>query len=140
MGGNPKQRLKSFFKTKTMSAHGVEFLRMFGIPFLRMWDPMASVDDALAAFFNVDKRTVIVARAKRAFRMPGAVALTAGGKWSNKARINREVTKGQTMVIVMDLKDQTAKVDVDIEGKERTFRLLRPEVEFLKDQIEWRLG
>lgn len=136
---NPKQRLKSFFKNRTMSEHGVEFLRMWGLPFLKLYDPISSVDDALAAFFNIDKRNIADLVAKRNFKMPGEVALASGGKWSRRKGVTgRDVTKGSKMVAVFDSKDQTAKVDVQIEGKWKTFRLERYEVEFLKDQVEWK--
>jgi hypothetical protein len=120
-----------------MSQHGVEFLKLFLMPFLRSYDPGMNLDDAVAAWFNLDKRTMVEAEAKRAFRMPGYVALAAGGKWSARAP-HREIVKGQKMLMVIDSKDQTTKVDVVIEKKDYTFRLTRAETVFLKDQVNWR--
>lgn len=143
---NPEARLAGFFKNKTATAAGVEFLRMFILPFLRAYQlpqnrKTLNLDEAIAAWFNIDKRTVIHANAKRAFKMPGEIAL-AGNKysrrWDGVGAGARDVAKGQYMLIVIDSKAQTAKVDIELVGKERTFRLQRPEVEFLKDYVTWR--
>ncbi len=48
----------------------------------------------------------------------------------------RDVVKGQTMLIAIDRKDQTARIDVVMEGKDCTFKLSRAELEFIKDYVE----
>lgn len=137
----PKSRLKTFFKNKTMSAAGVEFLRFFLLPFLRKYNvpenkKTLNIDESIAAWFNTDKRTIVSATARKKFRMPGYMALASGGKWTARVS-NRWVESGQRMLLVIDTKDQTTKIDVVIDGKERLFKLSRAETEFLKDQVTW---
>lgn len=129
-----KQKLKTFFKAETSSESAVELLRMFIIPFMKKWNPRASVDDALAAFFSLDDRKIVEAVAKRAFKMPGQYLLAgASGTYKHPYK---EIKKGETMLIVVDRKDGTAKIDVIIDGKTRTFKLKRFEFESLKDWVD----
>lgn len=130
--GRPAQRAKAFFKTKTASEYGVELLRMFILPFLKAWDPRASIDDAIAAFFAVGTREIFEGTALSDFKMPGEIALT--GNLYAKRSGKRQVLKGQELLLVIDIKDQIASVQVG----EEMFRLRRPELEYLKDRVEIR--
>lgn len=129
-----KQKIKTFFKNKDTSDASVEFLRMWLMPFMKRWDPHAGVDDAIGAFFAVEHRKVYHGNAKRGFKLPGQYM--KAGRVPTKRFGPRDVTKGQYMIIVVDKKDQTAKIDINLAGKERTFLLSRAELEFLKDQVE----
>lgn len=131
------QKIKSFFKLEDFGATDatVELMRMFILPFMRKWDPGASVDDTIGAFFNIDHRRIYHGNAKKAFRMPGQWMKTgAVGTYHHK--LNNSIVKGQYMLIVVDRKDGTAKIDVEMLGKTRTYLLQRFEFETLKDWIE----
>lgn len=128
-----KQKLKTFFKTKDSSEHGVELLRMWILPFMKFWDPKASVDDALAAFFATNERKFYHGKAVKDFRMPGLCAL-AGDRWSKQLK-ERQVKKGQYMLIAADRPTQTTRVDIMLEGKMQTMKLSRAQTEFLKDYV-----
>lgn len=128
-----KQKLKTFFKTKDSSEHAVEFLRMFLIPFIKMWDQNASVDDAIAAFFSVNDRRFFHGTAMRDFKMPGLYA-KAGDVWRKKLGA-RNVRKGQYMLVAADRKTQDARIDITIDGKYLTFKVTRAEFEFIKDYV-----
>lgn len=129
-----KQKLKSYFKTRESSESAVELLRMFILPFLKVWSPLASVDDAVMAFFATADRKFYHANAKRVFKMPGSL-MVAGNR--PIARVGeRGVAKGQYMLLAIDRKDQSARIDINMVGKERTFLLTRAELEYIKDQVE----
>ncbi len=129
-----KQKLKTFFKTREGSDTAVELLRMYILPFLKGWDPNASIDDAIGAFFGIEDKKFFNGIAKRNFKMPGEYMVPAA-RPTRKFK-DRTVLKGQKMLIVIDRKDQTARVDIIINHKYLTFKLSRPEVEFLKDYVE----
>jgi hypothetical protein len=133
---NLKRKLNSFFKTKRSSDAGVELLKMFILPFMKAWNPRAGVDDALAAFFVLDDRKIYHGNAAKAFKMPGEYKITES-LWGRRAP-HRVVAKGQYMLIAADRKSQTARVDVELMGKERSFKLSRAELEYLKDKVEMR--
>ncbi len=124
------QRAKAFFKTSTASEHGVEMLKMFILPFLRGWDPSASVDDAIGAFFNIQTRKFYGVTAVRDFNIPGEVGLTAT-LYSKKCK-ERKIDKGQRMLLVVDSKEKSVKVQV----KEKMFRLRPPDYQFFKECVE----
>lgn len=129
-----KTKLKTFFKTRDTSDHAVEFLRMWLLPFINLWDQKASIDDAIAAFFAADDRTFFEGVAKKNFEMPGFFMKL--GDRAVKKYAHRSVVKGQKMLIAADRRDQTARVDIIMNGKEVTFLLKRPDFEMLKDCVE----
>ncbi len=131
-----KQKVKSYFKTDKTSEVAAEVLQHFILPFAALWNVRASVDDAVMAFFAVDDRQTYEGTAKRGFKMPGE--WQAAGSVFMKNAGNRDVPKGQRMWLVIDRKDQTAKVDIKLGGSFKTFRLTRPETEFLKDYVDVR--
>lgn len=131
-----KQKLKSYFKTKQSSDTAVELLRMFILPFMAVWNPRASVDDAVMEFFGVEDRKFYHANAKKAFKMPGKV-LMAGNRPVPRFGA-RDVVLGQYMLLAVDRADQTTRVDINMVGKDRTFLLTRAELEYIKDHIEVR--
>lgn len=138
---NLKRKLKNFFvgqknSKQEASESAVELLRMFILPFMKAWNPRANVDDTLAAFFSLDDRKIYHGNAKKPFKMPGEYSITAA-RFGRKAPI-RDVSKGQYMLIVADRKDMTAKIDIELLGKNRTFKLTRAELEYLKDRVEMR--
>lgn len=109
---------------------------MWLLPFMKLWNSRASVDDAVAAFFNEEHRKFYHGNAKRAFKLPGMYLKT--GAVATRRFGARDVVKGQYMLIVVDKKDQTAKVEIEVAGKERCFLLSRAEFEYLQDQVEVR--
>jgi len=109
---------------------------MFILPFMKAWNPRASVDDALAAFFALDDRKIYHGNAKKPFKMPGEYKIKET-LWGRRAP-HRDVAKGQYMLIAADRKSQTARVDIELMGKERSFKLSRAELEYLKDKVEMR--
>ncbi len=131
-----KFKLKSYFKTKDTSETAVEFMRMFLFPFMRSWNPDASVDQALEAFFGSKDRNFYSGTARRNFEMPGYYMKAGNRPVIRSTDGYRDVVKGQTMLIAIDRKDQTARIDVVMEGKDCTFKLSRAELEFIKDYVE----
>ncbi len=131
---NLKHKIKAYFKTRQSSDSAVELFRMFILPFMKAWNPEASVDDAVAAFFAVEKRKFYHANAKKSFRLPGVVA-RPHRKMSQSAPA-RFLAQGQYLLLAIDKQDQNARVDVTTMGKDRTFLLTRPELEYIKDYIE----
>lgn len=131
-----KHKVKTFFRNKDTSETSVELLRHFILPFMRLWNPNASVDDAIAAFFAVNERRFYHGTAKKPFMMPGHL-MKAGDRVS-RLKGPRNVTKGQYMLLAVDRKDQNARIDIKIAGKDKTFKLSRAEMEFLKDYVEIR--
>ncbi len=107
---------------------------MFILPFMKAWDPNASVDDAAMAFFAVNERKFYHGIAKRAFRMPGRLLL-AGNRPTSRSSA-RAVVQGQYMLLAIDRVDQNARVDIRLGDKDLTFLLTRPELEYIKDQLE----
>lgn len=107
---------------------------MFILPFGASWDPRASVDDMVAEFFAVNSRRFYHGTAIKNFNMPGVYLHTNVKTTGLKGP--RAVTKGQYMLIVVDQKDQQTKVQIELTGKEREYRLTRAETEFLKDCVE----
>lgn len=131
---NLKQRFKSFFKTKNATDATVELTRMFILPFVAKWNSRAPLEHAIGAFFSERHRKFYHANAKKSFKMPGHVFI-AGNRTIQRFG-NRDVAKGQYMLIVLDNKDKTAKVQIKILDKEREFLLTLPELEYLKDLVE----
>lgn len=129
-----KEKLKGFFKTRDTSENAAEFLRMFIVPFIKAWSPEATIDDAISAFFAVDDRRFYHGKALQAFRMPGEVMI-CGNKVARRIS-DRRVVLGQYMLLAVDRRDQTARIDITIAGTYRTFRVTRPELEFIKDYVE----
>ena len=134
MKPNLKRKLSKYFQTKQTSETAVKLMEMFILPFLKYWNPLASVDDAVMAFFAAEDRMICYGTAKRGFRMPGEVAL-AGAKYSKMAK-ERDVKRGQKMLVVFDRIDQTAKVDINLNGKDYTFRLLKAEVDLFNEVVD----
>ncbi len=132
--GGPKQKIKSYFKVKESSQIAADLMRMFILPFMKVWNPLASVDEAVMAFFAVNDRRIFYGTATRGFRMPGEVAM-AGAKYSKRA-LHRDVVKGQKMILVMDRVDGMTKIDIKLAEKEYTFRLTRGEMNFLTECLE----
>lgn len=128
-----KFSIKKFFGASGASESAVELLQMFILPFSRMWDSKASVDDALAAFFATEDRKIQSGRARINFLMPG-LWMREGGMPKKRYK-NRSVKAGTELLIVVDRKDQTAKIDVLVGGVEHTFLLTRGEFEYLKDKV-----
>lgn len=129
-----KHKLKKFFKADQASDSAVELLRMFILPFAKRWDSGAGVDDVLAAFFATTQRKIVEGKALKNFRMPGMYQ-RPGGSLTRRFG-TREVPAGTNMLIVVDRHDQTAKIDLELEGTKITYVLSRPEFEFLKDRVQ----
>lgn len=131
-----KQKLKSYFKTRDSSDSAVEFLRMWLQPFIDLWSevhPDSTIDNAISAFFGEKDRRIYDAVAKADFRMPGGI-MKCGNRYTIRVS-NRQVRKGQNLILAVDKKDQEARVDVVIDGKYLTFKLTRAEMEYLKDRL-----
>ncbi len=107
---------------------------MFILPFMKAWDPKASVDDAVAAFFAIEDRKFYHGNAKKSFKMPGQI-LIAGNRPVPRFGA-REVTQGQYMLLAVDRRDQSARVDIRLTDKDRTFLLTRAELEYIKGNLE----
>lgn len=129
-----RQKVKRFFKANEASDSAVELLRQFILPFGKSWDPKAGVDDMVAAFFAVNDRKFFHGTAKRNFNLPGQYIHSNIHLMQKKGP--RAVTQGQYMLIVVDAKDQQTKVQIELAGQEREYRLTRAETEFLKDYVE----
>lgn len=134
-----KRKLKSFFrvnKSNEASDTAAELLEKFILPFAKHWNPLASVDDAIAAFFAMDERKFFWGKALKDFKLPGS-HLKAGNR---EIRMTdpalRLIKKNQMLLLAVDRKDQSARVGIERDGKELTFKLTRAQVEFLKDHIE----
>lgn len=131
-----KQKLKSFFKTKDASETAVELLRMFILPFMREWNPQASVDDAVAAFFAVNDRKFYSGKATKPFKLPGRV-FKSGARAIMRHGPN-DILLGQQLLIAVDRIEQEIRIDVRIDGKDKTFLLTKQEFEYIKNSIEVR--
>lgn len=129
-----RQKIKKFFKTKDATRATEEILEKFIMPFVKRQEEGVSVDDAIAAFFNTDKRVVLHAKALRKFRMPGQ-HMRIGGPPTKRFGI-RIVPEGTLMTMVLDKKDGTIKIDLTLEGQDITFLLERFEWNYLKDRLE----
>jgi hypothetical protein len=131
-----KTKIKQFFKTKDSSEHGAELWEKFILPFIKLWDPTKSIDEAVEAFFAVEHRKFYNGVARKNFMIHGKLMRIGGAPTKRYQKKLRAIRKGAKMLIAADKKDQTARVDVEVEGKETTFVLSRAEMEFLKDYVE----
>ncbi len=133
---NPKFKLKSYFKTRDTSEHGVELIRMFILPFRRLWDPDGELDASVEAFFGIEHRKIYSGTARRDFKMPGLWMKTAARAVVKSPDGIRAIVKGQKMLLIVDQKDQITRVGIEVKGKEFTFKLSRAELEFIKDYVD----
>lgn len=133
-----KFKLKSYFKTRDTSEYAVEFMRMFILPFAKQWNPDASLDSAINAFFGTKYRKSYEGTACRDFRMPGEY-MKAGARPAVRSPDGaRQVIRGQRMIIIADSKSGQIRIDVKVKEKYYTFRLTRAELEFIKDYVDVR--
>ncbi len=131
-----KFKLKAYFKTRDTSEHAVEFVRMFILPFLRAWNPDASIEEAVEAFFGIKYRRFYSGVAKRNFEMPGYFMKAGNRPVVRSVPGTRGILKGQRMLLAVDRNDQSTRIDVVMNGKDCTFKLTRPELEFIKDYVD----
>lgn len=128
-----KQKLKTFFKARESSESAVELLQKFIIPFSRGMRRV-SVDDVLAAFFAIDDRQFVYAKALRDFKMPGKFYI-AGNRPVLGAG-PRTIKEGQTLLLVPDRREGTMRIEAVIEKRECNFLLERFEIETIKEWID----
>ncbi len=131
-----KFKLKAYFKTKDTSEHAVEFMRMFILPFMKVWNPDASIDAAVEAFFGMNDRKFFYGVARRDFDMPGYYMKAGNRPVVRSMGGLRAIVKGQQMLLAVDRRDNTARIDVVMNGKDCTFKLSRAELEFIKDYVD----
>ncbi len=132
MSSKLRHKLKSYFKTRDTSESAVELMRMFIFPFHRAWNPEASVDDAINAFFGSEQRKFFHGKAKRDFKIPGALYVT-GTRTTIRVK-EREIKEGQLLLLSIDKREQSARIEI-IEQR-RIFLLSRAELEYVKNYIE----
>lgn len=131
-----KLRLKNFFKARESSEEAVELLRMFILPFSRKLKK-TGVDDTIAAFFGIDDRKIVWAKARRNFRMPGKYLIAGNRPLEGYGPSGvRNIRKRQTLLLAVDRDIGRARVELEVEGKSHSFQLERFEFETLKDWVE----
>lgn len=136
MGQAAKRRIKEYFKNKTESDESVEFLRMFILPFVSKYQGWGhSIDEIISSFFNAETRKIYSAKALRAFKMPGAMWRNSGGKPLYGIGV-RQIERGQMMIVVEDLKDGSAKIELVGPGETKIFNLASFEFSAIKEALE----
>ena len=130
-----KQKLKSFFKAGESSDYAVELLRMFILPFARKYKGRGNtVDDVLSAFFALEARRFVMVRAKEKFRLPGKYYLA--GNRPVYGLGPRNIIKGQKILMAMDRKDSTARLETMIDNHYHCFLLESFELKTIEDKLE----
>lgn len=127
-----KANFNRFFKTKGTTDEAIEFTRHFLVPFAKAVKH-GVVDDVIAAFFAVEDRKFFWAKASREFKMPGKYYI-AGNRPVYGAG-PRKIKKGQTLLIAVDRKEGTARVEATIGERDCNFLLEKFEFETIKDWI-----
>lgn len=131
-----KTKFKKFFSTKQASDEGIELLKKFILPFTQELPQRGiGIDDVLTAFFGLNDRVFIYARAKRDFKIPGGLYI-AGNRAVHTHGQNTVVKKDQVVLLALDRKDNICRLEVVIEGKELNFKLERHEFETIKDWLK----
>ena len=93
------------------------------------------IDDVLTAFFALDTREFYYVRAKRRFKLPG-LYLEAGNKTTPGVNSKPQIEKGQVILLALDRIEGNARAAFFQGKKELNYRLLRYEVEAIKDLLE----
>lgn len=133
-----RQKFKSVFQTGG-SNEAIELLEKFILPFTKALPIVSSLDEAVLGFFAVHRREFFFARAVRDFNLPGKGYIA--GNRPVYGVYPRRIKKGQKLLIAVDKKEGTARVEVrtaskDGEGEMRNFLLEKFEFETIKDWIE----
>lgn len=128
-----KKKFKAFFKMKEATDSGIELLEKFILPFSRQTRRLG-VDDMLEAFFSLNDRVFLYAKANRDFKLPGKYMLAGNRPVYGLAP--REIKKGKVFLIVLDRKDRTAKLEIVIKEVAHNFLLEIYEFETIKDWLD----
>lgn len=128
-----KTKLKQFFKAEEGSEFAVELLEHWILPFSRGMKKY-SVDDVIATFFAMEDRKFFYVRAHRNFNLPGKFYVA--GNRPVYGLGDRKIIKGQVMLVAVDRKEGTARVEVGGPDAERNFLLERFEFDTIKDWLD----
>jgi len=108
---------------------------MFLLPFAKKFRGRgADVTDVVEHFMNVDTREMFYAKAKHRFKMPGGWCINGGRPMRGVGP--RWVTKGQAMLVIVDTKLQTAKIEVKINNEFQNFYLESYEFKAITDYLD----
>lgn len=131
MSASLRNRLRTFFKTKSSSDISVEILRKFILPFSAQFKGRSvAIDDVIGAFFAIDDRQFYTLKARRQFKMPGKFMM-AGNRPAYGIGA-RQVQKNQLLLAVVDRKSLTAKIELN----DQDFLLEKFELEAIKDWLD----
>jgi hypothetical protein len=131
MGKAIKTRVRDFFKSKFDSDASVEFLRMFLMPFAAQCQGRGlSVDRVLELFFHTETRDIFHAKAFNSFQLPGRQL------WgSPPTPAERSIARGQILLVVLDEKSRTAKIEIVHKRNPKNFILEHYEYEAIKTHL-----